>query len=365
MSFDLGKLSSLLKKDTPKSGGDGTVVGVDVGSSSIKIVQLHEQKGVATLDTYGELQLGPYDGVEIGRTVRLRPDKLVEAFVDILREAATTATRVSVAISYNASFTTIITLPTDDPERITTMIPVEARKYVPVPLSDVTIDWFPVSGKTDRKATKVLLAAIHNDALTRYEAMVHGADIVSVAHEIELFSTIRTVVAQEDETVAIIDFGAGSTKLYLVHQGVIGKAHSVQMNTVELTNAIAKVRNVDFHTAEEEKRTRGLGVVSNDPALEKAFVTILERGFREIHTVMKRYEEDEGVAIKKVILTGGGAILGGLVPYTTDMLSLPVSLGDPFSKVSYPAFLEDTLKEAGPSFSVALGAALRGLVRNI
>mgnify|MGYP006354177105 FL=1 len=63
MSFDLGKLSSLLKKDTPKSGGDGTVVGVDVGSSSIKIVQLHEQKGVATLDTYGELQLGPYDGV--------------------------------------------------------------------------------------------------------------------------------------------------------------------------------------------------------------------------------------------------------------------------------------------------------------
>lgn len=360
MSFDLSQLSSLLKKDTAKPVSAG-VIGVDVGSSSIKIVQLHEAKGVATLDTYGELQLGPYDNTEIGRSVRLRPDKLVEAFVDILREATATAGKVSVAISYNASFTAIITLPTDDPEKISNMIPVEARKYVPVPLSDVTVDWFPVSAKSDRKASKVLLAAIHNEALTRYTAMVHGADLTGVAHEIELFSTIRTVVSQNDTTAAIIDFGAGSTKLYVVNKGVIGKAHSVQMNGIDLTNAIAETNKIDFRMAEEHKRTRGLGVVSDNPALEKALSQILERGFREIHTVMRRYEEEEGISIEKVLLSGGGALLGGLASYTSDILALPVTMADPFAKVAYPAFLEDTLKEAGPSFAVALGAALRGL----
>jgi type IV pilus assembly protein PilM len=360
MSFDIGKLSSILKKDTIKPDAQG-VIGVDVGSSALKIVQLHAQKGIATLDTYGELQIGPYDGVEIGKNARLRPDKLVEAFVDILREATASATQVSVAISYNSSFTAIITLPTDDPEKIATMIPVESRKYIPVPLADVTIDWFPVSAKSERKATKILLAAIHNEALSRYDAMLRGSDLIGIAHEIELFSTIRSVVSQNDETIAIIDFGAGSTKFYIVHKGIIGKTHSVQMNGVDLTKAIATVQHVDFHTAEDMKRTQGLGAVAENPELEKAFVQILERGFREIHTVLKRYEEEEGVQVTKVFLSGGGALLAGLVPYTSDMLSLPVSLADPFSKVAYPAFLEDTLKEAGPSFAVAVGAALRGL----
>jgi type IV pilus assembly protein PilM len=360
MAFDLSKLSSLFKHGTTEPEHVG-VIGVDVGASSIKIVQLHLGDDIATLDTYGELQLGPYDNTEIGRPVRLRVDKLVEAFVDIVREAGATANRVSGAISYNASFTTIISVPERDPEKITAMIPVEAKKYVPVPLSDVSIDWFPVSSQGSDRSTKVLLAAIHNEALSRYEAMIRGANMVRLAEEIELFSTIRTVVNQGDTTVAIIDFGAGSTKLSIIHKGIVGKSHSVLMSGTDLTNAIVKIKKVDFRTAEEQKRVQGLGIVSDTPELEKAFTTILERGFKEMHTVMKKYEAGEGCAIEKVVLTGGGALLVGLVPYTEDMLSYPVTLADPFSKVAYPAFLEDTLAEAGPSFAVALGAALRGL----
>ena len=360
MSFSLSKLSSILSADGAKSGAEG-VIGVDVGSSSIKIVQIHESKGMTMLDTYGELQLGPYDNVEIGRTVRLRLDKLIESFVDILREATTSANNVSVAISYNASFTAIITLPTSDPDAISAMIPVEARKYVPVPLADVTMDWLPISSQSDNKASKVLLAAIHNEALARYDGMVKGAGLTKTSHEIELFSTIRSATPAGDGAVALIDFGAGSTKLYIVQSGTIAKSHSVQMSGMELTAAISRVEGIDFRTAEELKRTQGLGVVTNNPELEKALVQILERGFREIHTAMKRYEEEAGITIEHISLTGGGALLGGLVPYTSDMLSLPVSLADPFAKVVYPAFLEDTLKQAGPSFAVALGAALRGL----
>lgn len=364
MALDFSKLSALLKKDVSSKSSSVGVIGVDVGSSSIKIVQLHENRGVATLDTYGELQLGPYENVEIGRTTHLRIDKLIEAFVDIIREAAADARKVSVAISYSSSFMSIITMLTDNQEKIPAMIPIEARKYIPVPLGDVTIDWFPISMHGERKEMKILLAAIHNDAINRYESMVKGADLEIGGTEIEFFSTLRTVVTHADEVVAVIDFGASATKVYVINKGVVGKTHSVLMNGVELTNAIMQVRGVDFRTAEEQKRSEGLTIVAGDSALEKAFTQILERGFREIHTVLKRYEEEEGIAVEKVILCGGGAQLRGLVPYTQDMLSCPTELTNPFAKVAYPAFLEDTLKDAGPVFTVAVGAALRGFTTN-
>ncbi len=364
MAFDLSKLTALLKSDIAKPDRGGGVIGVDIGSSAIKIVELHNNKGIATLDTYGELQLGPYEGVEIGRTTHLQPGKLTEAFVDILREASATSREVAVAISYNSSFMTIVSLPTTDTDQITAMIPVEAKKYVPVPLGEVTLDWFPVSVHSEKNTTKVLLAAIHNDAMKRYNAMVKGASLFTRFTEIEIFSTIRSVVSQNDDTVAIVDFGAGSTKVYIARRGVIGKTHSILMNGVDLTNALSRVAKVEFSVAEEMKRTTGLMGTEEDREGQKALMAVLERGMHEVHKVMSRYEEEENIAIEKVILSGSGALLGGLLTYTQDLLGRPVEIADPFSKVAYPAFLEDTLKEAGPSFAVAVGAALRALMNN-
>lgn len=357
MSFSLGKL---FKHDGPRVP-EGAVVGVDVGASSIKVVQLHEQKGVPVLDTYGELQLGPYDSVDIGRTVRLRPDRLIEAFVDIVREAGANAPRVALAVSYSSTFTTVITLNTEDPAKAEHMLTVEAKKYIPVPLSDVTIDWVPFATTPETKGMRGLLVAIHNEALSRYDAMLQGANLPAVSREIEIFSTLRTVMTPKDPTACIIDIGAGSSKVYLVENNVIRKSHSLQMSGMELTSGIAKALGIDFKAGEELKRRLGLGSIEQYPELEKVLTDILNRGFREIHTVISRHEEESGVHIPKVILTGGGALLRGLTVYAHDALSLPVEIGRPFGKVSYPAFLEDTLIEAGPSFAVALGVALRGI----
>lgn len=360
MAFSLSKLSGLFGKRTTKEK-HSTIIGVDVGSSAIKVVQIHEKKGIATLDTYGELQLGPYGDVEIGRSTQLPLQKLTEAFVDILRESSATSKDVALAISYNSSFSTIISVPTKDQAQIDSMIPIEARKYIPLPLSEVTLDWFPVSATPDQTSIKVLMAAIHNESLRRYQSMVRGASLNERFTEIEIFSTIRSTVDQEDKTVAIVDLGATSTKLYIVEQGIVGKTHSLRMNGVELTQALANIMSISFKEAEELKRQVGLYSPENDTRAQKALISILEKGFREIHIVISRYKEEEQSEITKVILTGSGALLKGLDRYAKDMLGVEVILADPFSKLSYPAFLEDTLKDAGPTFAVAIGAALRGV----
>lgn len=360
MAFDLSKLTSFLKADIAASPKH-SVVGVDVGSSAIKIVELHDTKGIPTLHTYGELQLGPYENTDIGRATHLPPAKLIEAFIDILRESSATSHNVAVAISYNSSFSTIISVPTTDMEKIAPLIPVEAKKYVPVPLSEVTLDWFPVSARSEAKMTKILLAAIHNDAIKKYQTMVHGADLHTEFTEIEMFSTIRSSVSQQDTTLAIVDMGASSTKLYLVHNGVVGKAHTMLMSGVDFTAALAKALGVDFTKAEEIKRSVGLD--SGEPQVARVLMPMLERGFREMHRAIARYEEEEGVAVEKIILSGSGALLRGLPGYVSELLARPVAIADPFAKVAYPAFLEDTLHEAGPAFAVAVGTALRALMQ--
>ena len=358
MGFDLSKITSLLKNEVTKTPAKSGVLGIDIGSSTIKIVQLHDVKGVPTLETYGELQLGPYEGIDLGRNTHLHPQKTIEALVDILREAGATSKDASFALSYNSSFTTTISVPTIDQTKIGQMIPVEARKYIPVSLNKVSLDWFPLTLNEEEKKTTVLISAIYTEALTRYESIMRGSGLTPIGSEIEMFSSIRATLSPKDGVVVILDCGALSTRMYIIKRGIVGKTHSVLLSGVELTHALEEALQIEFKDAEDLKREVGLYGKEDDSRIQKALIPVLERGLRELHTVMRRYEESESVSVEKIVLCGSGALLLGLSEYIQDMFSRPVSVATPFSKVAYPAFLEDTLSLTGPSFTIAVGVAL-------
>lgn len=358
MAFGLSSLTSLFKPDPTKSSVKGSVIGVDIGASAIKIVQLKNAKGIPTLETYGELQLGPYEGVEVGRNTHLPLQKTIEALIDILREAGTTGKEVAFALPYNSSFINIVTLPTIDTEQVASMIPIEARKYIPLPLTQVSLDWFVLGTNEAEKSMQVLILATHAETLTKYSAVMAGAGLSSISQEVEVFSSIRSTATLKDEHIGIIECGASSTRLYIIEKGVIKKTHSILMSGVEITRSLSTTLNISFEEAEEQKRLFGIQGNSDDPRVQKAVLAVLERGLRELHTVLARYEESNAIKIQKIITSGSGALLKGLTPYVGDMFSVPVVQADPFAKVAYPAFLEDTLKEAGPSFAVAVGVAL-------
>ena len=359
MAFDLTSLTSLLKKDNAKSATRSGVLGVDIGASSIKVVQLKDVKGVPTLETYGELQLGPYEGIDLGRGTHLPAHKIVVALIDILREAGTTAKDVVFSLSYNASFTTTIQVPTIEQEKLGAMVPVEARKYIPVSLTKVELNWFSVGIHPEERTTNVLVSAIYNEAQERYMSIMTGSGLKVVAREIEIFSMIRAVLTPTDDVVAIIDFGASSTRLCIVKKGVLVKTHSLLLSGVEITSALAKTLAIEFKDAEDLKRSVGLRGKESDPRIQKTIISALGRDLREMHVVIKRYEEEDKVTVQKIVLCGSGAQLSGIQTYVQDMFSRPVSVANPFAKVSYPAFLEDTLVHVGPTFAGALGVALR------
>ena len=121
-----------------------SVLGIDIGSSSIKMVQLRKKGGHAILETYGELALGPYTGKPVGEAVNLPLEKIIEAINDMLKEKEVNiTTRVSgIAIPFASSLMAVIEMPAVPQKQLAQMVPLEARKYVPVPISEVALDWY-------------------------------------------------------------------------------------------------------------------------------------------------------------------------------------------------------------------------------
>lgn len=367
MALELGSLGKLFSKGGAQSSPQGAI-GIDLGSSSIKVVQLRRDGDTVVLDTYGELQLGPYAGVEVGRATNLDAGKLAEALGDIMREASVTSRNAGTAVPYAASFIAILSIPsaqTNTANALENIIPIEARKYVPVPINQVTLDWFvvpPRKGvKENTKITRILLAAIHNEAMSKTQAVLDRAGVANAFHELEIFSSIRSSVDRPDDTVMIIDIGAGTTKLYVVSEGIVQATHSVNVGGQDMSSGLAQALELKLDAAEEMKRQVGL-LANDNPRIGRTLSFTLERIATDARRTIEAYERMAGSApIASVVVSGGGSVLKGLDEYLEKALGRKVVSANPFSKVVYPAFLEDTLKEIGPSFAVAVGIALRRL----
>jgi len=355
----------------------GSVLGIDIGSSAIKIVQLRKKGGKAILETYGELALGPYGHVEIGQATNLPTGKIIEALSDLMKEKEVniTTNKCGVAIPFSSSLMSLIEMPMLSYKQLSAMIPLEARKYIPVPIGEVTLDWsiIPKEGNTpevekekDPKApvrierADVLLVAIHNDTISKYQDIVRKTGLESSFFEIEIFSCMRAVLDQDSDALMLFDMGASTTKLYIVERGIVRNSHTINRGSQDITNTISTSMGIPVKDAELMKRSIG-AVPSNGTDLREIINISLGYIFSEANQVVLNYQKKYNKTLKKIILVGGGSSLRGLAPIAQANFQIEVVAGNPFGKTEAPAFLEEVLKNTGPEFAVAVGLALRKL----
>lgn len=349
------------------------VLGIDIGSSSIKVVQLKKQSGKAVLETYGEIALGPYSGADIGRATILPTEKLAEAVKDLLRESNTSTLNSGLSISIGSSFIVFMKLPRSAEEHFAEMVPIEARKYIPVPISEVTLDWWaiPKDEKTvsefqngqkteDDKNTEILLIVINNDTLNKNREIQKLSGLQNTFSEVEIFSCMRAVLDPGIAPQVIMDFGAGSTKVFIVEKGILKASHVINRGSQDITLSISKSMGISFEDAEKIKIKEGLLGDSKNNISEISSITV-DYILSETGRFILNYYKRSNRKISKIVLTGGGSLLRGLKEKAQNSFETPVEVADPFSKVEYPAFLDEVLKNAGPEFSVAIGLAIRKL----
>jgi type IV pilus assembly protein PilM len=357
----------------------GSVLGIDIGSSAIKIVQLKKSGGKAVLETYGELALGPYAKVEVGQATSLPTEKIAEALADLMKEKEVniSTNKCGVAIPFASSLMSLIEMPLLSQKQLSAMIPLEARKYIPVPISEVTLDWSIIPKEENKpeadanddlkkvlpskvELVDILLVAIHNDTIKRYQEIVNKTGLESSFFEIEIFSTLRSVLDNNALPVMLIDMGAASTKLYVVERGIVRVSHTINRGSQDVTNIISKSMGISVHDAEVMKRNKG--AISKDDANLQSVINLgLSNIFSETNQVILNYQRKYSKTLSKIILVGGGSSLKGIATLAKNSFQIEVVPGNPFSKTEAPAFLEPILRDTGPEFTVAVGLALRRL----
>ena len=361
-------------------------LGLDIGTSSVKVVQLKKSKGGAILETYGELSLGPYANLEEGKSTNLTNKQISGAIFDLLKESTVSIMTCGVSIPLSSSLIFEMEIPKVSQEQLKKIVPIEARRFIPVPITEVMLDWRVVEDedsnfvnnkvslddtrpalKKEEKETKhqdkikVFVVVIHKNAIERYRDIIKNAKLGLEFLEIEIFSTIRSVVEHNTGTVIVLDIGSGVTKLYIVEYGVVKKSHLISRGSQDISSAIARTLGISIQKAEEKKREIGLLGEGQDKEVSEIILTNLEYIFEETSKILTKYQSECHKNISKVIFTGGGSVIKGLTNSALKSLEIESVIADPFSKIKTPAFLDDVLKEIGPEFAVAVGLALRGL----
>jgi len=362
-----------------RSGHKGPILGIDIGSSSIKVVLIEKVEERVVLRNYGEVALGPRAAVSVGQATNLSTEKIVEALSDILKETGIIANHTLIAIPFSASLLSVVELPDVGKKELNSMVPIEARRYIQCQWSEVSLDWWVLPKRKSEQAPppkdpadtskqvgkiEVIIAAIHNEVVKKYETIKRNAQIPgeSSHFEIEIFSTLRAVVGRDQASILVLDIGAGSTKLALVDAGVVRGSHVISTGGQDITLTLSRSKEIPFDIAEETKCR--VGTIGDEEGRDvfMAADLVLSNIMNETARFVENYERKYDTRITKIILVGGGARLKGIEKIISKKFpTCAVSVGEPFERVETPAFLNATLKEVGPNFAVAIGVALKGL----
>lgn len=369
ISKGIGSLSEVISSDKASN----EALGVDIGSSSIKVVQLKKKGSKALLETYGVLSLGPYGNVDVGLATNLKTEDIARALKDVMKESNVTTNSAAISIPSLSSLIFTLSLPGNIEEnQLPKIIPVEARKYIPVPISEVALDWFIIpktmestkeekddSGSAHSKI-EVLVVAIHNDTMSQYKEIIKKTNLISDFFEMEIFSNIRASLGHELESTVVVDFGASKTRAFIVESGIVRSFHVINRGSQDISRNISQSLGISFEEAEKMKRASGLdsGV---DPNVVKIVQMSVDYIFSDVKSIVFAYEKKYNKSITKIFLVGGGSLLKGLLDYAKKNFKAEVVYSNPFSKTEAPAFLNPTLEASGPEFAVAVGLALRKL----
>ncbi|PIR06850.1 MAG: hypothetical protein COV55_01970 [Candidatus Komeilibacteria bacterium CG11_big_fil_rev_8_21_14_0_20_36_20] len=412
-------------------------LGIDVGTSSIKMVELESYKNQARLTTYGYADVA----TNILRSSTDKNNQIIADSINTIAQKASVQTKqVVAALPTFSVFNFIVTLPVMSKRDLGSAIKWEAKKFIPVPIEEMILDWkilnkknvrltkpraltdlFGQSSvdkdeqggksadkskkegdkdldleslagqeKTEEKKKKkddyfdkpddkkvdvksersikknaddnyrILLTAAPKNLVARYIDIFKKAKLNLLSLETEAFALSRSLIGNDPSTVMVVDIGATTADICVIEEGVPILNRGIDTGGEFITKAIMNSLNVNKDRAEQFKRDFGLsstGYKNVPDVIQRSLNSIIN----EIKYVFELYQRQENFKINKIILTGGSSFLPDLPQYLSDLLNLPVIIGDPWDRVVYPLDLKPVLQEIGSRMSVSIGLAMRDI----
>jgi len=345
--------------------GPNRFLGVDIGTTAIKLSEIHFHNGVFHLAAYGILT--NYGHLErVNDAIQTSSFKIVEDNTSKLLEMVIKKSKINVnnvvmSIPAFSSFTTAIDFPMIPAKEIAQAIPFQAKQYVPIPISEVVLDWQIIEEAPGR--LQVLLIAVPKDIINRYVKLAKLARLNINAIELESISLARCLMSNDPTPTVIVDIGGRVTSFTIVDKTTVRLTTSIDSGGGDLTQVISSGLSIDPFRAEEIKKAYGLKPPPGQEVVANMMMPMLDVIRTEAERTMAIYTRKTGQAVSQMIVTGGSANMPGLIEYYAKDMKIKVIKGDPFELgyISYSAQLAPVIKDIGSSLAVACGLGVRGL----
>lgn len=352
MTFPLFKIFSFSKR----------CLGIDIGSSSIKIIELSRRGKKTKLENYIEVR-SPKGKLMLKREGEnvVFPRTTAKTIRMVLDKVGIKTKRAVFTLPDYSTLFTWFELPLMTKEEIPEAVKYEARHHSPFPLSEVILDWQIIEQGEEK--IKILLIIMPKEVVNQYQRISTMSQLNTQILEAEAFAFARSSIKEKDKTIALVDIGEKTSTCSIIDNGVLKRSYSFDISGEELTEAVSKSFNINYKEAEELKKSYGLYPREEKGAknLKEALLPGVKLISKEISGAAENFYQSEFKRVQKVILGGGGSLLLGLKEHLIEELKVEVEAAAPFSDISCPSILENTLAALGPSYAIAVGAALRGL----
>jgi type IV pilus assembly protein PilM len=345
--------------------GNKNMVGVDIGSSSVKAVELQGKNGEFQLVSLGYESLQP-DSVVDGQIMEL--NSVSNAIANIFNEHKIKTTRVAAGVNGHSVIVKNIVLPQMTGDELQESFAWHAEEHIPFDISDVNLDYH-VTGSTP-DAIQVLMAACKRDKISNLKQTIQLAGKQPVVIDVDAFALQNCYELNYDpqpgQIVALLNIGASTTNINILNGDRSVFTRDASFGGNQYTSLLQKELGLNFDQAEHVKRGMPLPEGVEQREIAPILDTVSDILALEIQKTMDFYRatvEDGESAVGTILVSGGGSKLNGLVDFLARQFEIPVEIFDPFRKIKVDSrgFDPEYMREMVPEMAIAVGLALRGV----
>jgi len=339
------------------------VVGLDIGSSSIKLVELREGKGGFKLQN---LAISPLPPEAIVDGALMDSVTIINTIRDLVATSKTKIKEVVTSVSGHSVIVKKITLPLMTEAELEESIQWEAERYIPFDINDVNID-FHISGASaeNPEVMDVVLVAAKKDIINDYVSVTMESGLNPVIIDIDSFALENMLAVnyeiEKDETVAIANIGASVTNINILRNNITSFTRDIFKGGNQITEEIQRQLHIDYEEAEKTKVGSKVDL-SSQPIIQNVLRAASESLAIEIGNSLDFFHSTTTYEkIAKLYLSGGGSKIKDFDIALQQHIGIPVEVVNPFKKIEYSGknFDLEYLREIGPLMAVGVGLASR------
>ena len=335
------------------------MVGIDIGSKTIKIVELEKSGGVYSLSASGVVG---YSGNTVDKMI---DEKEMASLGQIIKklhsEAGVSSKEVIISIPEPLVFTRTIKFPLLTDAEIESAVKWEAEQYIPIPINEAIIQHTILQRNetSSPSGVLVLLVAAPRTVVEKYVKVVQFAGLTPVAAETELVALTRCL-APINTIVILVDLGATSTNIAIANKGLLSFSRSIPIAGDAFTRAVSQGLSVPALQAEEYKKAYGFTANQLEGKVKTTLDPVLRLVVDEIKKAISYYLTDEkGETPTSLIVSGGSSGMPEMISMLSKLVGIEVLVGNPFSKIKIDAETAKKISPYAALYGVATGLALR------